>query len=95
MSVIEKDLTLLDLLVKMAEGNPGAAVVLSKMANHKNGYTSILILQSLNILGWKIWFGYKDGCDMNIEKFIELIMNADEDLIDLIKEEEITNEDKK
>lgn len=58
-------------MIKMAEGNPGAATVLGMLYVHGpaidpdnafQGFGPILLLDSLGIYGQYIWLLYKDVC---------------------------------
>jgi hypothetical protein len=92
MNIIHKKSSLLDSLIKMAKGNPGAATVLANMTKNEGGYAAIIMLDKINIHGWKIWYGYKYYCKQDIKKFISLILGIDQDLIDFINEKESVNE---
>ncbi len=74
-------------IIKMSEGNPGGLRVLLDLMNKELGLIYILGLDDMNIRGWQIWFGYKDHCNSNIEKFIECIKNRDIEMINIINKE--------
>ena len=67
--------TALDAMVKLAEGNLGAANVLTRLLsdgakidldNRLGGLGSLLSLDSLGIYGSRIWMLYKDVCNQSL-----------------------------
>lgn len=67
--------TILTIIAKMSEGNPGAVTVMAEL--YKTGpltdpdafvgeLAALLSLDSLNIYGSRIWMLYKDVCKQNI-----------------------------
>jgi len=80
---------LMDWMVKMAEGNPGALTVLLTAMKEKGAQEIgelILFLDDMNIRGTQIWIGYKDHCGCDIDKFIGCIKEKDQVMIDKIDE---------
>lgn len=69
--------SLLDVMMKMSEKNPGALRVLMEIIQSKYGLQRVLDLDDMGIYGSQIWVGYKDHCGSNLEKFLELIKNRD------------------
>lgn len=72
--------TIVDTVVQMSEGNPGAATVLARILKSQDtidGLTLILNLDDMNMRGPQIWLGYKDHCDKNLSAFIECIRSRD------------------
>ena len=72
----------MDMIAKMSEGNPGAINVLMQfitkapMIDPKScmgGLGPILMLDSCNIYGSRIWMLYKDVCNENIVATIAVI----------------------
>jgi hypothetical protein len=74
---IELNDTMLDIVTKMAEGNPGALSVLVEIIKRNDIIDNILSLDDMNIRGCQIWVGYKDYCNKDIEKFVSSIKNRD------------------
>ena len=72
-----------DLVFRMSEGNPGGLRVMLEILKTypTTGVSVILNLEEMNIKGPRIWVGYKDCCDCDLEKFAELVINRDKDLI--------------
>jgi len=81
-SVITLDDTVITAAVKMAEGNPGAITVMMELIKKKQeeGFIAIMHLDDMQIRGWKIWYGYKDYCKQDLEKFFDCIMSKDKDM---------------
>ena len=59
-----------DVQVRMAEGNPGAASVIGKIMHDSDGPFTLMHLDDMNIRGSQIWVGYKDHCNEDIDEFI-------------------------
>ena len=80
---------LMDWMVKMAEGNPGALTVLltalKERGSQKMGEL-ILFMDDMNIRGAQVWIGYKDCCGCDLDKFIGCIEEKDQAMIDKINE---------
>ncbi len=79
---IELKDTIGDMFVKMAEGNPGAITVMSRMVNEgekidpqsfAGGLGAIMGLDTHEIYGSRIWMLYKDVCGEDIEKTLALL----------------------
>jgi len=80
---------LMDWMVKMTEGNPGALIVLLTAMKEKGAQEMgelILFLDDMNIRGKQIWIGYKDYCGCDIDKFADCIKEKDQVMIDKINE---------
>lgn len=68
-----------DIVVKMAEGNPGAATVLIKLLTQPDkriGLFLVLWLDEFEIYGPSIWILYKDWCFENIDLLVDSIRNG-------------------
>lgn len=76
-----------EILLKMANGNPGAVVGLIELLKIHDirGLVAICTLDDLGIRGSDIWIGYKDYCKHDAHKFLELIIARDEEMISFIK----------
>lgn len=81
--------TVMDMLMVMSEGNPGAITVLSEMlkSDEALGFFLILGLDDMNIRGTQVWIGYKDYCGQDINKFIEATKNRDPEMVRVINQE--------
>ena len=63
-----------ELLVKMADGNPGAIVMLLQLLEQgSRGDIAVYLLNAYGIKGSDLWVLYKDLCGENIEKVINLV----------------------
>lgn len=73
----------MDMVVKMAEGSPGAISVIMQLMNRDDpaALMDVLSLDDMNIRGSQIWLGYKDHCGEDIEKFAKAIKDRDEAMI--------------
>lgn len=67
--------TILDAIVKMAEGNPGAATVISELLKLQDGFVSLAHLDDAGIYGPDIWLAYKDVSGSDISKLHDKIFN--------------------
>jgi len=70
----------------MSEGNPGAANVLGQMMQKDpdTGLIKILHLDDMNIRGTQIWLGFKDHCGQDMERFMQAILDRDQQMVDEI-----------
>lgn len=66
-----------EIVVKLAEGNPGAVTVLASCRNLLNDNTTFIDLckriDELELYGSKIWETHKDRCNQNTSEFIKLV----------------------
>lgn len=90
MGIITLQDSFIDMMVKMAEGNPGAITVLTRILEEspiidpdsadskvlKFGIIPILALDDMGIRGSGLWILYKDICGMNLVKLIALIRSV-------------------
>lgn len=86
-----KEITLntstMDVVVMMAEGNPGALnVIIELLKRGPDGIVYLLHLDDMNIRGSQIWIGFKYYCGQSVNKLIECIVNRDQGMIDKINE---------
>lgn len=79
---------LIEMVVDMAEGNPGAVDVLTQIvkAEGELGMFTILNLDDMNIRGPQIWVGYQDYCEGDLAKFVAATKVRDEKMIAKINE---------
>lgn len=78
------------ILIKMSEGNPGALSVVFKILQEKDGDEAIpvlLNLDSMDIRGSRIWLGYKDYCNEDLDKFCQEAFNRSPEMINFINKE--------
>ncbi len=74
MRVTELD-TILEVVKKLAEGNPGAMTTLAICIKEDEGQARVgmLLLDSLEIYGSAIYVLFNDKCDRNAAKFLLLL----------------------
>ena len=80
----------LDIMIKMSEGNSGAATVLTALLavadydNYDKNFLLVLNLDDMNIRGSQIWVGFKDHCNSDMDWFKRAIMARDPDMVETI-----------
>ena len=81
--------TVMDIIVTMSEGNPGAIRVLSEIIQRPGGEGLILILglDDMNVRGSQVWVGYKDHCGEDIDAFAKAIKTRDPEMVAKINEQ--------
>lgn len=86
---IELSDSLMDVVTKMAEGNPGAANVIGMILQNDQtkGLFTLLDLDDMNIRGPQIWVGFKDHCHQDLDKFVKAANDRDEAMIETINRE--------
>ena len=61
-------------VVKMSQGNPGCAMVLSELLKDERlGALQVLLLDDLKIYGSNVWVLYKNCCHQDIEIFSQVL----------------------
>lgn len=65
--------TILDAVLKMSEGNPGAATVLAHLTQKGLGAMQMCKLDDYGIYGARIWMCYKDLCGGDIDTLYTLL----------------------
>ena len=72
----------MDVIIKLAEGNPGAVNVLCMILKEQEsidqdsslmGVLGLLMFDTLGIYGSRIWMLYKDVCDSNISQVLGIL----------------------
>lgn len=80
--LINSNDSLQTVVIKMSKGNPGAVNVIMEILTEGEkidpkmmfgGLGFILIMDSLNIYGEKIWMLFKDVCKQDLEKTLHLL----------------------
>ncbi len=66
----------MELIKVLANGNMGAATVLTKLFT-ENAFSTFEILRKYNITGPLIWCLYKDVCKQNLQKMINVLENCE------------------
>lgn len=81
--------SLMETIVLLSEGNPGAVTVLAQIIKEKGqeGLFVILDLDDMNIRGSQIWIAYSDYCDQDIDKLIQACESRDEQMVELVNKQ--------
>ena len=80
--------TMLDTIMKMTDGNPGAIVGLTSLLKaDKTGGMLLLGLDDMNIRGSQIWEAYKYLYNEDGEKFANAVSKRDPKMVDFINQE--------
>jgi len=80
------EMSVMDVMTVMCEGNPGALTVIIEMMKNPDGLIYLLHLDDMNIRGSQIWIGFKYYCGQDLKRFIECIVARDQGMIDKINE---------
>ena len=71
-----------DVVVKLAEGNPGAATVMMKILQEQDkidpdaagmGVLGLLMFDTLGVYGSRIWMLYKDVCNSDVSEVLAVL----------------------
>ena len=62
-------------IIKISEGNPGALTCMMELLEDRMGYNFMLMLDSLEIYGEKIYMLWNDCCDRDITRMKLIIKN--------------------
>ena len=68
------NMSTMDMVMTMCEGNPGALNVLMQMMNDPRSFMDILLCDSLDIRGSKLYMLHNDCCGGNNDKFNRTLM---------------------
>lgn len=71
---ITGNMSTVDMIMTMCEGNPGAMNIIMQMINDPRGLMDILLCDSLDIRGSKLYMLYNDCCEKNNDKFNRTLM---------------------
>lgn len=82
---IDSTMSTFDVIQIMSNGNIGAFTTLMKLVKLEETLC-LLHLDDMNIREDMIWYGFKDYCGQNMEKFINCIKDRSEDMINCINE---------
>lgn len=82
---IQSSDTVMNAILKMSEGNPGAISVLTQLLQKsENGFMNILSLDDMNIRGSQIWVAYNDHCRGDLNKLVLCLDERDPALVDAV-----------
>ena len=68
------DMSTMDMIMTMCEGNPGALNVIMQMMNDPRSFMDILLCDSLDIRGSKLYMLFNDCCGRDTDKFNRTLM---------------------
>lgn len=71
---INGDMSIQEMVLVMSEGNPGAIAVIVDMLTKSSGFFDILMLDSLDIRGSKLYMLHNDCCSRDSAKFERTLM---------------------
>lgn len=80
----------IELVMVMAEGNPGAVGVMTTMIRERGSVIAsimIRILDMMNIRGSQIWVAYKDYAGSDMNRLVDALSTNDSGLIAKVNEE--------
>lgn len=63
------NMDMIEMIFTISEGNPEAIRVMKEMLKNPNGLMDILLLDSIDIRGSKIWLIYNDCCNQDMNKY--------------------------
>ena len=69
-----------DLIRIMTEGVEDVKGVVARLYLNQ-GQFGVLDLDDMNIRGKQIWIGYRDVCEGNFEKFVDMVRNRNSDFV--------------
>lgn len=77
----------MDVLLKLAEGNPGAATALGNlMKDGSEGIILALHLDDMGMRGEQIWVAFNDYCKRDLIAFCEAIKNRDKGMVAMVNQ---------
>jgi len=81
--------SLMDVCIKLAQGNPGAASVCAKLLqdNPLQGFLSLLDMDDMGLKGPAIWVVYKDFAKQDLPTLIEALLSRSPALIAAVHKE--------
>ena len=68
------NMSTMDMIMTMCEGNPGAMQVIMQMMSDPRSFMDILLCDSLDIRGSKLYMLHNDCCGRNTDKFNRTLM---------------------
>ena len=71
---ISANMSTLEMIMIMCEGNPGALNVIMQMINTPSGFLDLLFCDSLDIRGSKLYMLHNDCCGRDNDKFNRTLM---------------------
>lgn len=84
---IDPTAKVMDLLILLSEGNPGALRVLAQLFERDGGFIDVLHLDDMNIRGSQVWVAFKDFAKEDWATFTKAIRERNQDMIRAVNEE--------
>ena len=78
---VDLSMTLLDTIVLLSEGNPGALRVLADLAREDHGFMRVLDVDDMNMRGPQIWVAFKDHCKQDMKTFSKALQDRDASMV--------------
>ena len=71
---ITADMNMFEVAMVMSEGNPGALFVVKQMMGDPRSFMDVLLCDTLDIRGYKLYMLHSDCCGRNDDKFNRTLM---------------------
>lgn len=86
---ISPNMSVLDVVVLLSQGNPGAATVLAAMwkKGEEEGLVRMLDMDDMGIRGDMVWIGFKDYAESDLDRFMDGLRARDQKLVDAVNRE--------
>lgn len=86
--LIQLNENLQEMIVKLAEGNPGGLTVLMELYKEQEigVIGTFLHLDDMNIRGSQLWVAYKDYCKKDLSKLISAVESRDPEMVKTVNE---------
>lgn len=79
------DLSVGEVIVKLADGNPGAVSAMAEMVKASpRGAIDLFHLDEMRMYGPSIWIGFSDFCKHDAAKFAKAVCFRDKEMVDFI-----------
>lgn len=75
-------------IVKLAQGNPGAAVACAEVVKHSDvGLIDLCHADDMGLRGPALWIGYKDFAKQDVATFVDALRSRNKDMVQMIRSE--------
>jgi len=74
----------MDMMITMSEGNPGASRVLVQFADNPS---ALLDMDDMNIRGCQVWVAFKDFAGQDIDVLKSAVRERSSDMVEIINKE--------
>jgi len=76
-----------DILIAMAEGDPGGLSVLMKLREGGVLLVMAVLLDQMNMRGLQIWVAYKHWAGQDMDKLMKGLLEQDQGMVDVVNAE--------